>query len=73
VTATAPERESAVRITYQEEHGYSARHVESGVASQGETEAEALAALDEALALHHRKTDEARAPDDERFAGAARK
>jgi predicted RNase H-like HicB family nuclease len=67
VTATPPARESSVRITYEEGFGYAARHVETGVASQGETEAEALAALAEALALYHRDEDEARAPDEEWF------
>jgi predicted RNase H-like HicB family nuclease len=57
--------ESAVRITYEEGFGYAAHHVESGVASQGETEAAALAALAEALALHQRSEDEAEAPDEE--------
>lgn len=67
MTATPPARESAVTITHEEGFGYSARHIESGVASQGETEAEALAALAEALALHHRDEDAARAPDQEWF------
>lgn len=45
---------SEVRLTYSEGYGYSARHTESGVASQGETEADALRALAEALTLHQR-------------------
>ena len=68
MAATTRDHEDVeVRITYAEGVGYSARHVESGVASQGATEEEALVALAEALALHRRDDEDAESPDDEWF------
>lgn len=69
MAATAGDHEDAeVRITYAEGFGYSARHVPSGIASQGDTEEEALVALAEALALHRRSDEAATAPDPDWFA-----
>lgn len=51
---TEEPRDSDVQLTYKEEYGYSARHLDEGVASQGESEEEALRALAEALDLHRR-------------------
>lgn len=48
------EQDATVRLSFKEGYGYSARHVPSGVASQGETEPEALRGLAEALELHRR-------------------
>lgn len=59
--------DSEVRLTYAEGFGYSARHVPTGVASQGDTEEEALVALAEALVLHRRPDDEAVLPDTDWF------
>lgn len=55
--------DTEVRLTYAEGFGYSARHVPTGVASQGDTEEEALVALAEALVLLRRGEDEAVPPD----------
>jgi predicted RNase H-like HicB family nuclease len=56
---------TTVRLSYAEGYGYSARHLSSGVASQGETEADALHALAEALTLHGRDEEHAVEPDAE--------
>ena len=55
--------DAEVRVTYEEGFGYSAQHVPSGVASQGDTEEEALVALAEALILHRRPDEDAVPPD----------
>ena len=59
--------DAEVRVTYEEGFGYSARHVPTGVASQGDTEEEALVALAEALVLHRRSDEEAVQPDSDWF------
>jgi predicted RNase H-like HicB family nuclease len=59
-TTTTPDEDASVVIEYEEGFGYAARHVDSGVSSQGETEA--LVALAEALALHCRSDEESREP-----------
>lgn len=59
---TTPDEDASVVIEHEEGFGYAARHVDSGVSSQGETEAEALVALAEALALHRRPDEESREP-----------
>lgn len=59
MSATVEPRNADVRLSYEEGYGYSARHVPSGIASQGETEAEALHALAEALTLHQRDDEHA--------------
>ncbi|MFB6229112.1 MAG: hypothetical protein ABEH88_11270 [Halobacteriales archaeon] len=52
-TATGDRREAGVEFTYEDESGLvTARDIETGVASCGESKAEALAMLAEALALH---------------------
>lgn len=58
---------SEVRLTYEEGVGYSARHLPTGVASQGVTEEEALVALAEALVLHRRAEENAVSPDHDWF------
>lgn len=58
---------SEVHVTYEEGFGYSARHVPTRVASQGDTEEEALVALAEALILHRRSDEEAVLPDSDWF------
>lgn len=59
--------DTEVRLTYAEGFGYSARHVPTGVASQGDTEEEALVALAEALVLHRRSDEDAVPPDADWF------
>lgn len=49
---TADRREDGVEFIQEDDGRITARDVESGVASFGETKAEALAMLAEALALH---------------------
>jgi predicted RNase H-like HicB family nuclease len=52
-TTTDDRREAGVEFTHEDETGLvTARDVETGVASCGETKAEALAMLAEALTLH---------------------
>jgi hypothetical protein len=43
-----------VRLLFEEREGYSAHHIDSGIVSREETEAEALHSLAETLALHQR-------------------
>ena len=63
MAATTGDPEDAeVRVSYEEGFGYSARHLPTGVASQGGTEEEALVALAEALVLHRRPDEEAVSP-----------
>jgi predicted RNase H-like HicB family nuclease len=59
MTAGVEPRDTNVRLSYEEGYGYSARHVPSGIASQGDTEEEALRALAEALTLHRRDDEDA--------------
>lgn len=47
-----------VRLALARGIGYSARHVPSGIATQGDTEEEALRALADALTLHRRDEDD---------------
>lgn len=56
-----------VRVTYAEGFGFSARHVPTGVASQGDSEEVALVALAEALVLHRRSDEDAVPPDADWF------
>jgi hypothetical protein len=49
---TANRREEGVEFIYEDDGRITARDIESGVASYGETKAEALGMLAEALALH---------------------
>lgn len=59
--------ETEVRLTYAEGFGYSAGHLPTGLASQGDTEEEALVALAEALVLHRRSDEDAVQPDPDWF------
>lgn len=64
MAATSGDPDDAeVRLTYAGGFGYSARHVPTGVASQGDTEEEAIVALAEAP-MHHRRSDEDAATPD---------
>lgn len=68
MAATTDDPDDAeVRVTYAEGFGYSARHVPTGIASQGDSEEEALVALAEALVLHRRSDEDAVLPDDDWF------
>jgi hypothetical protein len=49
---TASRREEGVEFLYEDDGRITARDIESGVASYGETKAEALGMLAEALELH---------------------
>lgn len=49
---TASRREEGVEFIYEDDGRITARDIESGVASYGETKAEALGMLAEALTLH---------------------
>lgn len=49
---TADRREEGVEFIYEDDGRITARDIESGVASYGETKAEALGMLAEALELH---------------------
>jgi predicted RNase H-like HicB family nuclease len=48
---------TTVRLSYEPGYGWSARHLPSGIASQGETEPDALRSLAEALQLYQRDED----------------
>jgi hypothetical protein len=48
-----------VLLSHEPGYGYSSRHISSGVASQGDSEADALRALAEALTLHNRNEEDA--------------
>ena len=68
MAATTDDPDDAeVRVTHEEGFGYSAHHVPTGVASQGDTEEEALVALAEALVLHRRSDEDAVLPDTDWF------
>ena len=54
---------TAVLLSHEPGYGWSARHLSSGVASQGETEPEALHALAEALTLQRRADEHSVEPD----------
>lgn len=56
-TGAGGETVSEIKVT-RSDGKYVARHVESSVVSQGDTQAEALANLAEALALHYREVPE---------------
>lgn len=47
-------RDVTVRLSFEEGHGHSAHHIDSGIAAWGETEAGALHALADTLAHHQR-------------------
>jgi hypothetical protein len=57
--------DAVVRLTFKVGYGWSARHLASGVASQGDSESEALRALAEALKLHRRGDYHAVEADDD--------
>lgn len=58
-----------IRLVEEEDGGWSAIDEETGVASQGDTRAEALANLDEAVALHKGEIGEPVTDDDLRDLG----
>lgn len=59
MSAAVEPHDANVRLSHAEGYGYSARHIPSGIASQGDTEEEALRALAEALTLHRRDDEDA--------------
>jgi predicted RNase H-like HicB family nuclease len=64
-TVDGDEPEQEIRLVDSGEW-WVATDIETGVASQGETRAEALANLDEAVALHQQDEDTVETPADER-------
>jgi predicted RNase H-like HicB family nuclease len=64
-TVDGDEPEQEIRLVDSGEW-WVATDIETGVASQGETRAEALSNLDEAVALHQQDEDTVETPADER-------